>query len=64
MRGWIDREGEYFESPDNISHSPNIAIEVLIGDMKKIEEESQIRKEMQRLLREQAIVSLEAKEEI
>ncbi len=61
MNGWIDRNGEYFESPDNVLYSPNIATEIQVGTGRMIRVSRGIRKvQIKRLLNNNNTTEAEA----
>ena len=59
MRGWVKKfTGEYLETQNNVSFDGLIAVEVPLMPSPAARREIKIQKEMNRLLREQAIKNL------
>jgi len=64
MKAWITNlTGEYFETKDNSSFSPAIATQIKPKPSTEADQEIKIQKEMNRLLREQAVKNLGLKPE-
>jgi hypothetical protein len=58
MRGWVNKDGEYFESQDNCIYSSLIAKEFSVKPSVERETEIKILKAMDTLLRKQASESI------
>jgi len=64
LKAWITPfTGEYFETDNNCSYSPATATQVKPKPSPEADQEIKIQKEMNRLLREQAIKNLGLKPE-